>query len=225
MAHLDERGETAPARSKTAKKLNGGKHRDVQLIRHGATKLNNDDVSVDRIRGWKDIPLSEEGRKEANNLGKKVSGNPPDALLSSDLCRAQETAEIVSEHCGVKLQKPSKDFRPWNVGDLVGKKSKEAIPILAQYAVDKPDEPVPGGESFNSFRTRLLTGLAKALAEHDGVVAVVTHHRVERLLKAWAKAGFPRDGEIDKAEFNRKGEPTGHCEILQIPVNRLKAAK
>lgn len=225
VTHLDEKGDYGPAQSSTARRLNGsGNLREVQIIRHGATRMNNDDVSVDRIRGWIDVPLSADGKKEAHRVAEVIAKDPPDALVSSDLCRAHETAEIIAKACGVKLDRSSKDFRPWNVGEFAGKKAKEAVPVLAKYAGEEPDKPLPDGESFNTFRSRFLKGLLAALRKHDGRVAVVTHHRAERLLKGWAKAGFPKDGAIDEAEFSKKGEPTGHCEILKIPLAKLAAA-
>ncbi len=199
--------------------LSGG--RKLQLIRHGATKLNNDDISVDRIRGWKDIPLSPDGRREAERLGRTIKA--PDVLLTSDLSRALETAEIIAKHTGVKLEKPSKEFRPWDVGKFAGMKSSEAIGELAHYACEIPHQPVPGGESFNSFRQRLFAGLSRAFGEHSGVVGVVTHHRVERLLKAWQAAGFPGDGSIRKAVFDKKGDPTASSEIIEIPAGQLRS--
>ncbi len=225
MAHTDEHGSPAAAQSKTARRMNGnGGTRSILLTRHGATKMNNDDVSVDRLRGWIDVPLSPEGKKEAQRLAVSVAKHGPEAIFTSDLCRAEETANIISKHTGIKVEKPTKDFRPWNIGDLAGEKAMSAVPVLAKYAEHTPDKPVPGGESFDTFRNRFLGGLRKALEKSDGLIAVVTHHRAERLLKAWIKDGCRPDGEIDKAEFSKKGEPTGHCEILNIPIKRLKEA-
>lgn len=198
--------------------------RRVILVRHGATKMNNADVSVDRIRGWKDIPLSREGEQEAQRIGGELAQRPPDALVSSDLCRARKTAEAISQHTGVPLSVASEAFRPWNVGSFAGKQSKSAVPILAQYAHNRPDEPVPGGESFHDFRRRFFCGLSGALEKFPGRLAVVAHHRNERLLAAWKKAGFPPDGQINQQEFTRKGEPTGQCTPFDIPVDRLHAA-
>lgn len=222
MSHTDERGAPVSAQSKTARKMSGKDGvRQILLIRHGATRLNNDDTSVDRIRGWKDIPLSDDGRKEAKRLGPIVAKHDPDVLYASDLHRARETAAIICEHTSVKCEKPTKDFRPWDVGEFAGQKSAEAAPKLCKYAEDKPDTPVPGGESFNSFRDRFFGGLRKALEKHDGLVGIVSHHRAERLLKAWVKGGHRPDGKVDEGEFRKKGEPTGHCEIINIPVKRL----
>lgn len=202
-----------------------GDKRRIVLIRHGATRLNNKDVSVDRVRGWKDIPLSPEGKQEAQRVGQKIKNSmKPDVLVPSDLHRAQETARIISKVTGVPLSEPTEGFRPWNVGQLAGQLTKKAIPILSAYACDKPEKPVPGGESFNDFKSRFLTALRDALDKHEGTVGVVTHHRGERLLKAWGKEGFHKEGNINLAEFNKKGEHTGSAEEMEIPVRHLAAA-
>lgn len=204
-------------------KVKGKDMRDIQIIRHGATKLNNDDASVDRVRGWKDIPLSPDGKSEAERLGTKLKSTPPDVLVSSDLKRAHDTAKIISDKTGVPISAVTKDFRPWNAGDFAGKPSSEAVPILAEYATKTPDKEIPGGESFNTFRLRFLQGLANTLDRHDGKIAIVTHHRGERLLHAWRKAGFPKNGDIDMGEFNKKGEHPGAITEMEIPKTWLRS--
>lgn len=203
----------------------GSPMRTIQVIRHGATKLNNDDVSVDRIRGWKDIPLSEDGREEAKRLGEKIAKgkDKPDGIVSSDLKRAQETAKIISDISGTPILDVTQHFRPWNVGDYSGQVTSKAIPVLAEYAKEKPDQPIPGGEAFNDFRNRFMDGLHSTLAQYPGKIAIVTHHRGERLLNAWRKAGFPESGDIDVNEFNKKGEHTGAVNDMQVPMRNGKA--
>ena len=201
-----------------------GETRIMQIVRHGATKYNNDDVSVDRIRGWKDIPLSGEGRIEAGKLGQRLRADPPDVIVSSDLHRAAETARIIARFIGIPVTEFSQSFRPWNVGKFAGELTSKAIPILADFAINKPEQPVPGGESFDAFRARLFAGILNAVNRYPGKIAVVTHHRDERLLKAWLKAGAPLNGDIVRGEFNRKGEATGSVETVNIPVERLKLA-
>lgn len=201
--------------------------RTVMIIRHGATNLNDEDVSVDRIRGWTDVPLSDAGEKEAERLGRELMNRDelPQVLVTSDLKRARNTAKIISKITGIEIAEVSKSFRPWDVGEYAGELSNVAIPIIGNYAVNKPDEKIPGGESFNSFRQRFLAGLKEALAKYDGLVAIVTHHRDERLLKAWEKAGFPDDGGVDEKEFDRQGEHTGSMTEIEIPLTKLATAK
>jgi broad specificity phosphatase PhoE len=198
--------------------------KDLMVIRHGATHLNNNDTSVDRVRGWKDVPLSQEGKKEAAKLAEKVSKEPPDHLVTSDLRRAHDTAKMVAAVSGIKVDDVSKAFRPWNVGKFAGVTSKEAVPILCRYAVDMPDDPVPEGESFNTFRSRFFKGLSDACKKYPGVLGVVTHHRGERLLKAWQAAGYPDDGSIDAKTFTKKGETTAGYETIEVPLDKLHSA-
>ena len=215
---LDFQPEPTPAQ------LPGGNMRDVQIIRHGATDLNHDDLSVDKLRGWTNVPLSEAGRAEATKTSEDVAKSPPGHIITSDLDRAHETAKIVSAQTGVPIVGVTPNLRPWNVGDLAGKPSKDGIPILADYATNHPNTPVPGGESFNQFRSRFFTGLDNILDHSPNKPAIVIHHRGERLMKSWADAGYPADGSIDMNTFNQKGEPTGKAEDLQLPPDRVKAA-
>jgi broad specificity phosphatase PhoE len=198
--------------------------RTILMVRHGATSLNNEDVSVDRIRGWKDIPLSPDGEAEAKKLGQQMSDDPPDVIVTSDLKRAADTAEIISEITGVPVKETTKDLRPWNCGKYSGWVTSEAVPILADYATDRPDEKVPGGESFDDFAKRFFCGLAEIIQKYPGKIAVVTHHRDERLLKAWIANGSPSDGEIDKSVFCKKGEHTGAVMDIDVPVANILAA-
>lgn len=196
--------------------------REVIIMRHGATALNADDVSVDRIRGWTDVPLSKEGRREADRLGEQLDKEKPSVILTSDLARAADTAHITSKATGVEVAEESQGFRPWDVGEMAGRKSSEGIPILADYAENKPSQKVPGGESFDDFRKRFFLSLADAVERYQGTPAIVLHHRGERLIKAWEAAGFPANGDIDISVFNQKGEHTDSLERIKIPVERLQ---
>ncbi len=201
--------------------------RSILLTRHGATALNSDDQTKDRIRGWEDWPLSDHGKEEAKKLAEMIgySGSVPEILLFSDLVRAQETAVIIANALNIPLElPPTMDFRPWDVGDFVGTNAAETMPKLADYA-NAGYERVPGGESFNQFRKRFLLGLYEALLRNHGFIGIVTHHRCERLLKAWAKLEYPENGGIDLDEFTKKGDPTGHCEVIKVPIHRLALYK
>ena len=65
---------------------------EVYIIRHGKTDWNKEC----RFQGAKDIPLNEEGRDAARKLGERLKGVHFDAVFSSPLSRAYETACIVS---------------------------------------------------------------------------------------------------------------------------------
>lgn len=193
----------------------------LHIVRHGATKMNNEtDTSQDRIRGWTDVPLTDEGRDEAADAAKKLKKRDIQVLMCSDLSRARETAKIIGKELELKPTSSPK-LRPWDLGKFSGMSTKEAMPQIKKYIDDSPDEPVPEGESFNDFRARAFAGIKEAFAKAKGRrLAVVTHHRIERLLTAWDEAGQPADHTIDLGEFGKKGDPPGG--VIELAIN-LKA--
>ena len=64
------------------------------LIRHGQSVWN----ASNRFTGWTDVELSEKGVMEAQEAGRQLSGIRIDVIHTSDLIRAQRTAEIVMRH-------------------------------------------------------------------------------------------------------------------------------
>ena len=190
----------------------------VYVVRHGATELNNQtDLSQDRIRGWANVPLADEGREEAHHAAQELQQYGIQVIVSSDLHRAAETAQIIGQTLGVQPQLTPK-LRPWNLGDFTGTSTKEALPKIAVFVQEKPDEPVPGGESFNQFKERAFQGLAEAIQQAQGKpLCIVTHHRDERLFKASEALGWPPNHEIDLNIFLQKGDPPGG--VYEMNVN------
>jgi len=169
----------------------------VTIVRHGETALNADG----KIRGWQDVPLNATGRKQADALGKKLANAGITHILTSDLSRAEDTANEIGKTTGIAVDRFSA-LRPWNLGTYTGKSAKDAAATLEDHAHNKPDVPVDGGESFNSFKQRFLTGVQAALAAVPGAhVALVTHHRGERLFNAWLAKGMPADHSVDMNVF------------------------
>jgi broad specificity phosphatase PhoE len=200
-----------------------GGPRELILYRHGETKLNNNsDASVDRLRGWLNVPLSPAGEQQAEEAGERAAKHPPDVILTSDLKRAHDTARAISRYTHVPISEASKAFRPWDVGKLAGKVTKRVLPILDDYATNHPDKPIEGGESFNSFCRRFLCGVYDALQKYKGRILLVAHHRNDRALHAWAAGGFDPHGQIDLKVFNQKGTPTGGDTVIEIPMEALE---
>lgn len=197
-----------------------GRSRSFYLIRHGATKLNNEiDESVDRIRGWIDVPLSAKGRADADQLSVEMADKHLDRLYSSDLKRAADTAKKIAKGTPTPVTL-SRGLRPWDLGKFAGETTKDVLPEIAEYVRNKPSEDVPGGECFNAFKARVFAALPAMLAG-DGEVALVTHHRVERLLKAWISNGCQPDKSINLDVFLEKGEPPGKLEKLFVNMGTL----
>ena len=186
--------------------------RDLVVIRHGETANNEKDLT----RGWGDMALTPEGKEEATKLGENLK-DEPDVLVSSDLKRAKQTADIISKQSGIPLAGTDPRLRTWNIGDYEGKPCAEADPILSKY-VKNPDIQVPGGESFNDFKTRVLGGIEDIMNQHQGKVGIVTHSKVQQLLNATEKGDWQH---VDADHFNDAPESPGHETTMSIPEAML----
>lgn len=140
-------------------------------MRHGPTEYNADD----RLRGWMDPPLNEEGFALAR--GVRVPDLP---TYSSDLLRAVQTAEAIGHPFTLVPE-----LRPWNVGVFQGQPGSAAHPKLVEY-FDSPNVRVPFGEPWAEFQGRLLGWVVGLRSD----CVLVTHFRCCRLLLAWAAAGY-----------------------------------
>lgn len=162
------------------------------FARHGATAPN---LAGQRCGGDIDPPLAPQGREQALQLAEAVArlDAPPGLVITSDLLRARETAQIVSHVLGdIELQvMPTLRERSlgwWNlepIADTEGPLARGETP--------------PGGESADAFRHRIeqaLQGLAPLLSRR---VLLVGSKGVGRVL--WASAGLPPRGPLDNAEL------------------------
>lgn len=196
------------------------------LCRHGKTAYNNKSlqgVSADRIRGWKNIPLDETGIEDAKKLASRVAQFDPQAIVSSDLSRAEQTARVVARENDLELA--AKDFlhdlRPWHVGDLAGQETVKAIPKMKLLAAH-PDTRAPGGESFNTFRKRFLTcliGLLSRVHKEQRTLVAVAHTRNLQMAGAWMTAGAKPNLSVDDKEMNDYEHEvgTGGLMVLAVP--------
>lgn len=69
----------------------------IYLIRHGETDWNR----LCRLQGREDVPLNEQGKKQAKRCGKAFHGIALNKIITSPLKRAKETAKIIGEQNGI----------------------------------------------------------------------------------------------------------------------------
>lgn len=191
--------------------------------RHGPTMLNGEGsaTSVDRERAWSQCPLTAEGAEISREMALKLRDKGIGAICCSDLARAQESAEIIGNILGLEPRSSTK-LRPWGLGVLTDKPMSIAGPRIAAYA-KTPDREVTEGESFNQFKRRAFQGLYEAIAKHPGkTVLVVSHLRMDSLLRAWQAAGQPIHHGVDVEAFLRKGEPPGGIRLFRTTMPLLR---
>ncbi|WP_438449285.1 histidine phosphatase family protein [Gorillibacterium sp. sgz5001074] len=95
----------------------------IGLIRHGITDWNQEG----RMQGRNDIPLNDEGRRQAELLGRRMAGETWDAVYSSDLSRAKETAEIIVKHMGTTLNGLDSRLAERGFGQLEGTTEQDRL--------------------------------------------------------------------------------------------------
>lgn len=179
--------------------------KEIYFVRHGDTDLNKEgEKSNDRapVRGWNDTPLNEQGRADAQKAADKLAKEPITHIVTSDLPRASDTAKIIGDKLGITPEEHP-GLRTWNLGEYTGKTGEDVHDAVDRLCLHTPDVRPPGGESFNEFKSRILSTfgeISKDHAEHE--VLVVSHNSPERILNAWDKAGQPASGEIDRKQYH-----------------------
>jgi probable phosphoglycerate mutase len=154
------------------------------LIRHGQTVWN----AAGKIQGQADPELSDAGLRQCEMVAARLASAPIDAIHTSDLTRARQTAEAVaSRHPGVHLEVDA-GLREIALGAWEGATRddlKAGWPELYKEWRRRPSwDLVPGGEGGHAFHKRVLDTLSRiASRSGDGaLVAVVTHIGVIRTL-------------------------------------------
>ncbi len=146
------------------------------LVRHGQSVWNDEK----RIQGQQDIPLGDEGRKQAIALGERFKGRQFQACFSSPLKRATETAELILKASGnstpiiTLLELMERNFGDWegkSIDDLQLLFPNDFSQWLAAHQIPAP----PNGESMDELMKRVERGLDQILAVKEGNVLVVGH--------------------------------------------------
>lgn len=152
------------------------------LIRHGSTDWN----IQDRFQGQSDIPLNEIGLQQANALSRRLKNENINAIYSSDLKRAQETAQIIAKyHQDQTVLDPKLreiDFGDWE--GLTYKDIQQREPDrLAAWNSDMLNVSPPGGETLSQLCEWVMSYFDKMKHVHnDETIVVVAHGGPLRVL-------------------------------------------
>ena len=178
----------------------------IIAIRHGETTWNVDT----RIQGHLDIPLSANGRWQAERLADALQDEPITAIYASDLTRAWETAQYVARVCGVAVT-PEIGLRERGFGDFEGKTFAEIELLLPEQSLRwrkrDPEFSPRGGESLLALRTRVVEAAQRLAALHPGQqIALIGHGGVmDVLYRAATRLDIqaPRTWALGNAAINR----------------------
>lgn len=150
------------------------------LIRHAETDL------AGRFCGHSNPPVNERGLHQIEKLLSKIKKESIDSLYASDLSRSLTTAEAIGRAFGL-VPNVLPDLREIDFGEWEGLSWKEIEArdrtYAQQWSDHYPNLPAPGGETFEAFRSRVLTQIELLVAgPAKKCCAVVTHAGVMRIV-------------------------------------------
>jgi probable phosphoglycerate mutase len=154
------------------------------LVRHGATEW----ATAGRHTGWTDIPLTDDGRAQAEALRERLLGVAFDRVVSSPLSRALETCRIALPANQPEIEP---DLVEWDYGDYEGLTTPEiraSVPSWTPWS-----HPMPGGETIDAVAARTDRLIADLLTT-TGRTAVFAHGHLLRIFAARWLGVDPRVG-------------------------------
>ncbi len=147
---------------------------EVYLARHGETAWSRSGQHTGRT----DIPLTEQGEREARALGERLRGPTFDRAWTSPLARASRTADLAG-FAGLARSDP--DLVEWGYGDYEGLRTAEIHARNPGWLLLR--DGAPGGESVEAVGDRADRVIAR-LREAGGRTLVIGHGHFTRVLAA-----------------------------------------
>jgi broad specificity phosphatase PhoE len=154
--------------------------RRLFVVRHGETERSAGHI----YSGQADVPLTDAGRQQARLAGERLAGVGVDAIWSSPLCRATDTADAIAEVTGAPVRIDERLIEV-DYGELEGFDRQRARDhfgeAFEQWRSDPFNSPLPGMEALGDALARAREATAVALAGSDCPV-LVGHQGILRLV-------------------------------------------
>jgi uncharacterized phosphatase len=179
----------------------------ILLVRHGETDWNRER----RFQGHADRPLNELGRRQAGELADVLRRERLDAVYTSPLRRASETAAIVAERLGLEAEELDA-LREIDVGawqgltiDEIKVRFPEASSVDWRWGWE-------GGETYEELAARVIPALFDLPRRHPGgTILGVTHAGPIRAALAAATG-------LSHEESRARIGPLGNCTVHRFAV-------
>ena len=169
----------------------------IILQRHGQSIGNKEGIYL----GHTDLGLTEEGRAQALMAAKSLENERIDAVYSSDLKRAIQTAMAHCEMRGLSLKTDS-ELREMHVGDWEGANTED-LKKLTEFTVERThrDFCYPNGESVPCAAERMKNAIIKLAKENpDSTILIVSHSAAIRAFWYYL-AGYEEINMTDRVPF------------------------
>jgi broad specificity phosphatase PhoE len=176
----------------------------LYFVRHGESEFNK----AHKWTGSTDSPLTEEGHVQAKNTGDEIkkTGVKIDAIISSPLTRAHQTAVDIAEVIGYPVNEITQTdlLVERNFGELEGQKDwlQATQYLLDESSIDKHE----GVETLAALQRRADTLLEKLIGLDKDSILIVGHGAIGRALKR----------AINKKPLRHRGSSFKNGELVQL---------
>ncbi len=147
----------------------------ILFVRHGHTYWNEQK----RYQGFADIELNSQGISESQKLSKRLAIEPIEAIYSSPLKRAMQTADIVNKNFSKDIIQ-NENLKEINFGDWEGLRFDEIVnqyPELSQQWIRNPDKMrPPKGENFLDLQKRAIIAFEEIYNANKGKNVLIVSH-------------------------------------------------
>ena len=175
------------------------------LVRHGETDWNKED----RVLGFTDKRLNEAGIKQAEATADFLRDKHIDLIISSDLARTKETAEVIAKATGAEVVL-DRSFREMNFGSLEGMFIPEVNQKYGGF-LDRRYRDL-GGEIFEEVEERAMRALHKHRKDHGHKnIVIVSHGALLGLV-------IKNIRKIDHAKST--GLNIGNAEVIELEIGK-----
>ena len=178
----------------------------IYIVRHGETNWN---VSR-RLQGHTSVALNENGREEAEVLAERIEKLDFNRIISSDLIRARETAEIINKRVHKDIVFDAR-LRSIDYGALEGRLISEIA--QEEWGIYNSTPEVFGAESVESVYTR-VKNLLDELVANDESVLIVTHGGVLRVMSYYIDYKQKFDNEV-YCKFYKDVKPVANTSLFE----------
>ncbi|MBT8122607.1 MAG: histidine phosphatase family protein [Gammaproteobacteria bacterium] len=210
------------------------------ITRHYKTLIN----AAEEILGWEDSPRDSGWKADVEFVGERMQerGIQFDAVYSSDLERARQTAMVHARRLGIHIIHDTPALNEVNYGKLYKKKKKWVADHYPKHKKD-PDLVYPEGESFRQMQERSVNFI-KSLAQrnpqqtvlivaHAGVIRGLVSHflglnyadHLKHKISHRYIGDFLLEGDTC-VRYDELGKPSGFVRdgVIQVPFERHAAA-
>ncbi len=185
----------------------------IHLVRHGRTAMN---VEI-RFRGHLEVPLDEQGRKEAWLAAERLASADIRGIYTSPLGRAREVANAVAHATGAPVTDLhgllNLDYGKWE--GLTKDECAERDPAAWRLYRESPEQAAcPEGETLADAGDRIIEALRTIGERHAGeAVAAITHGVMVRLAIVRTAPRPPADWNVPL--------PTGSATVFEVEDGRV----